>query len=399
MEVERLQPLAEQWMVAGYAADAGWATEALLQDALDSEYLESVCGLLNTFVRWKPFIIVSCPAAQAMVALANASFKLLDYHGHWRKILIWWPAFEETAQGYNDVCGGAELRVQRATIQNYCNQLDQVEQTYRDYLNTPEFKSLPDQLQAKILLQAGICYLRQGKNKLADSLLNQCLALSTGRDPFVQVCTLNQLGNLAMSQGDAAAAERYYLECLANCERFACASIASVARCSLGRLYAAFLHRPQDAIQLLEQNMTLPLAVTGVDGAAESAACLAMAYAECGSLKVAWELACQSLATFQNLDNHYGISFCRIVLGRVQQRKGNLDEAALHWRTALDVLGRAGTPAIELYVLALLVNEFLDARRWGEALGLTPHLLTALLRQRVGLPTLIRHFLHLSGTF
>ena len=393
MEVAHPQPLAEQWMVAGYTADAGWATEALLRGELDDEYLESVCGLLNTFVRWKPFITVSWPAARAMVALAMAGFGRLDYHGHWREILAWWPAFEETARGYGDLCACAELRVQRATIQNYCNQLDQVEQAYRNFLNTPEFENLPGQLQARILLQAGICYLRQGKNTLAASHLNQCLTLGKQWDPFVQVCALNQLGNLAMSQRNCAAAERYYLECLANSETIECASIASVARCSLGRLYTAFLGRPQDAIRLLEQNLNIPLAVTGVDGAAESAACLAMAYAECGSLKKAWELACQSLATFQNLDNHYGISFCRIVLGRVQQRQGYSDEAVLHWRAALDILGGAGTPAIELYVLTLLMGEFFSARRWGGVLGFTPRLLTALLRQRSGLLTLVRHFL------
>ncbi|MFZ6028563.1 MAG: hypothetical protein ACOYYS_12675 [Chloroflexota bacterium] len=385
MEVDSPQPPAVQWMVAGYTSDAAWASAALSRGETDRVSLESVRGLLGSFVRWRPFLAASQPAAEAVVDLARAAFHHLDHDGCWREILAWWPVLEAVAGDYQRLCAQAELRVQRATIQNYCSQLEDVERAYQDYVETDEFGALPCALQARVLLQAGICSLRQGKNARAAVLLNRSLALGGRDDAYLQVCALNQLGNLALSAGDHSAAESRYLRCLERAEAIGCVTIASVARCSLGRLYVAFQNRAQEAIRLLEQNLVLPRDVTGVDGAAESAVCLAMAYAACGRSSEAWVLACRTLAVFQDLEHHYGMVFCRIVLGRVQQVQVRSEEAILHWRIALDMLDQVHLPLLELYVLNLMIGEFLRARRWQAALALLPRLGSALFRQKSGL--------------
>jgi tetratricopeptide (TPR) repeat protein len=400
VEVDSPQPVAVEWMVAGYAMDARRATALLAHEQVDAACLQGVHGLLGTFVRWHPFIDKGSETTHSLVALGVVSFQHLDRGGHWREILAWWPVLEEVANDYSDFRTHAELRVQRATIQNYCGQLDEVAACYRDYLETSEFCDLSDALRARILLQAGICSLRLGQSPRAAALLGRSLTLAEQCDAQIQVCALNQLGNLSMSEGQYAEAEQFYLQCLARAQEIKCANIVSVARCSLGRLYTVFAGRPRDAIHYLSQNLAVPLHIIGIDGAAESAVCLAMAYAECDRLREAWQLACQTLLTFRDLDNSSGIALCRVVLGRVQQKQGHSADAILHsadailhWCVALDVLKQAQIPMIELYVLRLLVGEYLHAYRIADLIGILLHILMLLFRLGPKSFVLFRHLI------
>ncbi len=368
-----------------YSSDGERALQGLMEGEVSDFFLECSFNLLTSYLGISRHSAINHRSTEIITRLAQALYPHMQPRGYWSEISFWWPKVAMIAEQLPDATVKAQVVKQLAITKNDQGEAEEAQHLYEQLIAWLEFDLLSHYLQADILHQVGVCYLRQGSYTRAKEALTRCLAVSDEHNhQELKAYALNQLGNIFMLQGSFEKARRCYEESLTTFETDGESdNLACVAYQSLGRLFTLQGHFPE-AILLLERGLAIRRRRQEQGGIANNAIHLATAYLGCGRLDDAESLLNEALQTCGDLNDRRGTALCHLAFGRLETKRGENNAALAQWQQALDVLSIVPMPSIELEVLAVLLPQLLRAGRIRGTLPALARLLSNLRQQRLG---------------
>jgi tetratricopeptide (TPR) repeat protein len=368
-----------------YSSDGEHALRRLLKSEVGDFFLERSFNLLTSYLSIPTHITLNHRSTEIMTRLAQTLHPHMASRGYWSEISFWWSKVAMIAEQLPDAAIKAQIVKQLAITKNDQGEAKEAQHLYEQLTAWPEFDLLSHYLQADILHQVGVCYLRQGSYKQAKEALTRCLAVSDEYNHLeLKAYALNQLGNIFMLQGSFGKARRCYEESLATFEANGESdNLACVAYQSLGRLLVLQRHFAE-AISLLEQGLAIRRRRREQGGTANNAIHLATAYLGLDRLHDAESLLNEALQTCRDLNDRRGMALCYLAFGHLEAKRGENNAAIAQWQQALDVLSIVPMPSIELEVLAALLPQLLRAGRIRETLLALVRLLSNFRQQGLG---------------
>lgn len=371
----------------GYIADSQRAFQQLVKGDTSEFVVERALDLLRTYLNIPIYVHPPQKANETIVRLAWALHTSVHIRGYWDEICILWPKIQGIARSLPDPAHYAEVTRHLAITQNDRGEGKAAQQLYEELLASTHFEKITRDQQADILHQLGVCYADQGAYTCAQRVLNRCLAIvetasdaSNTRDNAADIerriskarCaaalvweakayTHNQLGHIAVWQGEFSAAGRHYTESLRLfTEHGETHNLACVAYQALGRLLT-MQRNYAEAKPLLEQNLVIRRRRAEKKGGADAAVYLADAYVGSRQLADAEQLLNEAMATYGDLHDRRGITLCHFYFGVLEQARENHTKALAQWRRAQKLAATIPVPAIELQVLVALATGLLRA--------------------------------------
>jgi tetratricopeptide (TPR) repeat protein len=378
-----------QRQVAGYARDSQRILQCF-QEGDSKDYLANpALELLHTYLAIPSDVPDRDQADENIARLAQILYIYVQAHGHWKDICVLWPKLQSITKSFSDPTIYAELVKQLAVVKNDRGEVREAQALYEELMDAASFSSLPPEQRADLYHKAAVCYYTQGNYARARALLLQCLTLHDPPDDFVdsvknsrqrnsaaflrthtatppmwesKAYSFNELGNIALGQGNFKAAQQSYDKCLhilvqhGEAENLAC-----VAYQALGSLYV-IQRRFNDALPLLKKNLYIRQQRKEAGGSAYAAIYLAAAYIGLQQFIEAESFLNEAMETSSTLQNRPNIAFCHLYFGYLAQRRGSRQAALRHWRQAQATASTIPAPGIELQVLAPLLTELLLSR-------------------------------------
>lgn len=376
-----------QYQLTGYARDSQRILQRLQSDDGSGFLADRALELLYTYLTVPSDVPNRHQADENIARLAQILFVYIQAHGFWEDICILWPKLQPIAKSFPDPTIYVQLVKQLAIVKNDRGEVKEAQALYEELINAASFSQLSPEQRADVLHQAGVCYYRQGNYTRARKLLLQCLTLhdppsdflssvknpkqkssafvlraSTAAPPVWEskAYSFNQLGNIALFQGDFKEAQRNYDESFnilithGEAENLAC-----VAYQTLGSLFV-IQRRFDEAIPLLKKNLVIRQQRKEAGSSAHAAVYLAAAYLGQQQFIEAESLLNEAMVTSSRLQNCRNIALCHLYFGYLAQRQGNHHAALIQWRQAQATADAIPAPGIELQVLAALLTELLQ---------------------------------------
>jgi len=163
-----------------------------------------------------------------------------------------------------------------------------------------------------------------------------------------KVYALNQLGTLALFQGNFACASRYFDRCQAvfiaqgEAENLAC-----VAYQSIGRLLL-YTDHPRAAIPIIERGLAIRQQRQEREGIAANSVYLAAAHLALQQATVAEALLTDALAIYRTIDARHDLALCHLYWGQLAAMRNDWARATDHWQQTITIANRVMVHFIEL---------------------------------------------------
>lgn len=397
-----------------YAEEGQYAISYMAKHETDEYFLERVLDLLRTYVEGLTHVSKDPASARIIVRLALVSYYKVQTRGYWARIVRLWPSIYDLAEWMNDFAAQAELMKETAVVKSNQGDWAGAMELFRYLLHHPRFVTLSPNQRADILFQTGVTFIQIAQYRQAYNVLMQCRAIALRFDgseeprrmnehdgqPDVfriepplwelHAYTLDQLGNIAMIQGQIEEARYYYQKYLdmllqhGQEDDLACAAYQS-----LGRLWL-FVDRFDEAIPLLEKGLEIRRKLQEKQGITTSLLYLAMAYVETGRLHQAEMLIDEAFILAKELQMIGGIAFAHLVAGSLEAKRGRMEAAIVQWKQVMAILDTHSLPTIGLPTVKALLLALVRTRQIGELASTLISVLRILRRQRIGLVAYLR---------
>jgi len=267
----------------GYVSDGQRTFRNLVKGDASPFVVERALDLLRTYLNIPVYVHPPQKADETIVRLTWALHTGVHIRGYWDEICILWPKIQVIARSLPDPAHYAEVTRHLAITKNDRGEGKAAQQLYEELLASTHFEQITHDQQADILHQLGVCYVDQGAYACAQQVLTRCLAVvevasdaSNMRDNAADIeCRIskarcaaalvweskayahNQLGHIAVWQGEFTAAGRHYTESLRLfTEHGETHNLACVAYQALGHLLV-MQGNYAEAKPLLEKNLVI----------------------------------------------------------------------------------------------------------------------------------------------
>lgn len=380
MEITDQYVLQQRWQqayLAAYQVEAERALQRFIDGERDQRFLWQVLQLVQTFCSLATSEHQVEGSAVAIARLAGATCAHISGHGYWSEIAALWPKLIAALPRRRAPALYVELVKQLALLHSVQGDSQEAGDLYTQLVRDPLFADVPHGLQVDVLHQFGTLLVWRGNLNEAEMLLHQVLSLAIStpdssaqrnevdqfgvRATFIETPTweseayaLNQLGNIAMFRGAFTRAEQLYNRCwnvLKNHgeeENLAC-----VAHQALGRLFTHW-RRPQTAVAILEQGLTIRRRRQAQEGTAINLMYLAAAHLQLHEVTQAECLLTEALPLLKRIGDRRDIGLCHMYLGELERQRKARATCVDHWRQALIYLKTVHTPLIEQHLFLRL---------------------------------------------
>jgi tetratricopeptide (TPR) repeat protein len=381
----------EKYQLDRYFADGKQALQHLGDDNANDFFVECSLSLLTRYLGIPPQVRINPDLDEVMVRMAGATYGYIWPKGYWDRISLLWPRVAAIAQHLPDPTLRTSIIHQLSMIKNNQGAIEEAIELRDQLLASPDFHLLSAHTQANLYHHIGTWHVREGNYRAAQDLLTRCFTISTEHNLWeLKAYALNQLGNIAMIQGDFQKARRCYEDSLVTLEENGEAdNLACVAYQSLGR-FLVLQQQHKQAIPLLEKGLAIRRRWPEQEGIATNAVYLALAYMECGRLDEAEILLNEALLICKDLNYSRGAALCYSAFGQLETKRENRANAIMQYEQALAILGETPLPSVELRVLFNLLQVLLHTGQIRKVPWVFVRLIGNLHRQKLNAMTIWR---------
>lgn len=374
-----------------YQLEAQRITKRLRKGPVSNFFINRTFDLFTTYLDARQQMPVDQSLDLDMMQLVLILYDHAQPRGESNRIVFLWPEALKIAEQLPNPTISSELIIQFSIVKNEQGDVKAAQNLYERLYNSNNFAQLSDYRKSELLLQLGVCYVRQGSYAQAREVLERCLAISTEHAFLpLKAYALNQLGNLAMFKTNFDKAQEYYESTLKTLESVSEEKdLECVAYNSLGRLLMV-QRKFHQAIPILEKSHTLWQRREETGGLTKNSVYLSMAYLGCNRLDEAESLLNQALKIHKEDANQRGLALCHYAFGQLEKQRGNRNAAITQWQQALEIYKTVPTPFYELQVMTLLLPELLLTLRLRNLMTTLVRLIRNLSQQDLSLFEMIR---------